>query len=557
MLETYLRQAATVLLESAIRIAPPDSRDWGQAMRGELNHVEGLWAAMMWALGGASVLAKQALASIFIPGRHGQGIPPDDALFGKDISIRQAASVIAGACILATLLFFATPPFRQALRISLRPWYSALQGTPDNSQPDLEALAMRAGQKHDATALAFCAVHLKDVAASGRLARKAVGLDPNLVWVYAVVAARHPELPEISQWVPKLERWDPQNALFPMIAAESIAISRVIRGDVKTQGGEKDPAWQSAMTAAFQSPKFDDYLDRAEDLDRRVVSRYGVNDLEEALFDEGEGIPTYALAGSVHFATSLIHSGEDLESRDDPKGGREKYWAVARFGQLIDSQGHTWFEHLMATSLQAMAYKQLQASSEKHGNKAEAALFGYLAVKFNPASEARARREEWIFGQDICERNAAVLLASGLMILIFSSILVVVTPILIAGRRRKEPPTAQAAKPVMALVALVAMTSAVGLLFSSVMLYLTYRPYWYIFHGAILNRDSSQAQDLRAFLESTRMVFGLHLYLSPGDRIYLWVSVTLLAAIGIVFILLRHFLGRARMPVLRQSPRVP
>ena len=61
MLEMHLRQAATVLLESAIRIAPPDTRDWGRAMRGELNHVEGPWAATMWALGGSSVLAKQPL----------------------------------------------------------------------------------------------------------------------------------------------------------------------------------------------------------------------------------------------------------------------------------------------------------------------------------------------------------------------------------------------------------------------------------------------------------------------------------------------------------------
>jgi hypothetical protein len=115
MLETHLRQAATVLLESAIRISPPDARDWGQAMRGELNYVEGPWAAVMWALGGASVLAKRALASLFIPGRRGQTIPPDAGLFAKDVSVRKAVLVAGGACILAALLFFAAPPFRQGI----------------------------------------------------------------------------------------------------------------------------------------------------------------------------------------------------------------------------------------------------------------------------------------------------------------------------------------------------------------------------------------------------------------------------------------------------------
>ena len=59
MLETHLRQVATVVLESAIRISPPDAREWGLAMRGELSHVEGPWAALMWALGGAGILAAR------------------------------------------------------------------------------------------------------------------------------------------------------------------------------------------------------------------------------------------------------------------------------------------------------------------------------------------------------------------------------------------------------------------------------------------------------------------------------------------------------------------
>ena len=59
MLEAHLRRAATLLLEAAIRIAPADTRDWGQAMLGELIYIEGPWAALAWALGGAGVLAKQ------------------------------------------------------------------------------------------------------------------------------------------------------------------------------------------------------------------------------------------------------------------------------------------------------------------------------------------------------------------------------------------------------------------------------------------------------------------------------------------------------------------
>ncbi len=95
MLETPLRRAANTLLESAVRIAPPDTREWGQAMREELRYVEGPWAAVMWALGGARVMTKHALISFFRPGR-GQRIEPDGGLFGKNVSLRKVALAAGG-----------------------------------------------------------------------------------------------------------------------------------------------------------------------------------------------------------------------------------------------------------------------------------------------------------------------------------------------------------------------------------------------------------------------------------------------------------------------------
>src|ERR1035441_51630 len=100
MLEMQLRQAATVLLESAIRIAPADARDWGRAMMGELNYVEGSWAGTMWALGSSSVLAKQALVSLIIPSSRGQDFIPDGGLFAKNAALRRGALIIGGACVL-------------------------------------------------------------------------------------------------------------------------------------------------------------------------------------------------------------------------------------------------------------------------------------------------------------------------------------------------------------------------------------------------------------------------------------------------------------------------
>jgi hypothetical protein len=223
-----------------------------------------------------------------IPGCRGQGIPSDAGLFAKDVSVRKAMLVTGAGCILAALLFFAAPPFRQGIRVSLTIWHEIFRVTASDGQPGLTALSKQAEKQHDPEGLAFCAVRLKNSRESARLAQGAVQLDPALIWVYAVVAVRHPDLPEISQWVPTLERWDPQNALIHLITAESIDIGNIgeawkLPSKEFAKKMEEDPAWLSAMAAAYASSRFDDYLERLKELDRRVVSRYRFNDPYELL----------------------------------------------------------------------------------------------------------------------------------------------------------------------------------------------------------------------------------------------------------------------------------
>ncbi len=551
MLDVQLRQAAAVLLESAIRIAPPDTRDWGQAMRGELNHVEGSWAAAMWALGGSSVLAKAAVVSLVIPGRR---LVPDGGIFAKSATLRKAALALGGGCVLASLLFFAAPPFRQALQVAIEPWHHLYQVGSKNFEPGFEALAKRAEMRHDPEALAFCAVRLQDPRESVRLAEEAVRLDPDLLWIYAVVGMRSPELPEAATWVEKLERWDPQNALLHLIAAEAIERTHYRRGVWSPPTQEQEQAWQDAMSAAFQSSKFDDYLDRVAQLNRRVVPRYGFYDPDEVVSRDRIDLPTHAIENSERFAKSFLNDGAVLEAKGDRKVGRDKFWTVARFGQLIDAQGRTSLEHSMGTSLQAMAYRQLEASSQREGNRTEAALYGYLAAKFDPVQGKRADFPgESAFGRDTSQRNAVVVEISGLMILVFFGLLVIALAIVIAGGRRGAHAAAKRARPVATIVVL---TSAVGALFSSTTLYLTYRPYWYIFQSAILSGDRVQTSDLSAFLSAMKMPPGLSpgagislwsalLYSgSPSFLFYVWAGVTLLGVSGLVLILLRHLLGR-------------
>jgi hypothetical protein len=200
-----------------------------------------------------------------------------------------------------------------------------------------------------------------------------------------------------------------------------------------------------------------------------------------------------------------------------------------------------------------MAYTQLQASAGKEGHQAEAALFGYLAAKFDPLKGKQAGFPgQSAFGRETSERNAAVVEFSGLMILVFCALMVVATMILMAGSRRQARATARRSKPVAILVVL---SSAVGLLFSCITLYLTYRPYWYIFQSAIQNGDRVHTRDLQEFLFAAQMLPGvphrINVLLdalfysgSPGFLFYVWTGVTLFGVIGLALILLRRFRGR-------------
>lgn len=253
----YPRRVAALLLHFAIWIAPPDTLDWGHAMLAELRHVQGNWAALLWSLGSAGVLAKHALLFLIFPSRNRAITTSGGDRFSKEDPMRKAALATTTACVIASVLFFIAPVFRQAFRVSLLPWRIIFKTDHDRLGPELQSIMKKAEQDHDAEALAFVAFRHPQSKESARLTDEAVRLHPNLVWIYGIVAVRGHSLPEIDRWVPALERFDPQNALPHLITAEKIDIDQVLREIGPHRAEDKPPAWQSAMAAAFESAKLD------------------------------------------------------------------------------------------------------------------------------------------------------------------------------------------------------------------------------------------------------------------------------------------------------------
>ncbi|MGH9378769.1 MAG: hypothetical protein ACRD1I_08220, partial [Terriglobia bacterium] len=269
------------------------------------------------------------------------------------------------------------------------------------------------------------------------------------------------------------------------------------------------------------------------------------------LSGEEYGLPSLASANAQQFAKALLQSGARLKDRGNRNGAAGKYWAVARFGQVIESQARTDSEHRMGVVLQAMAYQQLRALAGSEGNPHEAALFSYL-VNQN-ASFARERHRERLFGWYVTSRNAMVLQLSGLGMLFFSALLVVAASLLIAGNRKGGW-----WRRARSGITVVALAGGVGLLLASATVYLTYRPYWYIFQGVMQSGDAGQARDLLSFLAATQF--------PPGPRgsqlfwlyfpVYFWAGVIFAAIAALVFILLRHVREHTGPNEIQINPRV-
>ncbi len=550
----FPRTLAILLLRFGIWIAPRDTLDWGRGILSELNHVEGNWSALIWAVGGAGVLAKHAMLALILPGSHRRTVASAGELFAKEIPMRKATLTAIAACVAASLLFFAGPVFRQAFQVSLAQWHDVVhinqrwQGPRPDSE--LGASAKKAEQDHDAEALAFVAVRHWDPSESVRLAEEAVHVDPSLTWVYGVIAAQYSSFPQFDRWVSDLEKYDPQNALPYFIVAEKIDIAEVghrtnppsgfVRGITFEPRNHQSAAWQTAMAAAFLSPKLDTYLDRVKALDRKILQRYHVDDPFQVLTDEyswWSGLPSYSSQDSSLYAQSILEAGEALEARGDRQGALKRYSAVARFGQMMGSAGAFGIERV-----DQQAYQRLASLSEQGGNKEQAQLYTELAYRADQMRKAQMISLRNSFsGGDISGWNAFLLRVSGIVLLFSFGVLLACALGIIVRGKSLWPTTLRPSPVTLAL----GFIGAIGALLSSAVLYAGYRPYAEIFQRFVSKGDESGLSQLSNFLGATQVPLGASSYLGVYDAVFrFWGIVTGACALALLIAVFRHFQHR-------------
>jgi hypothetical protein len=546
----FPRRLATLLLRFAIWIAPHDTHDWGHGMLSELNHVPGNWAALIWSLGGAGVLAKHAILAVILPSSHRRTVSTASELFDKEGPMRKTTLTVIASCVLASLLLFLAPTFRQAFQVSLAQWHDIFHVrspfSEQQSDAALKALARKAEQDHDAEALAFAAVRLSSQADNTRLAAEAVRLDPNLTWIYAIIAVQCPWRPEIDSWIPQLEKWDSQNALPYLIEAEKIDIDQIKNRDIRGQDDAQSPAWQAAMAAAFRSSKLDAYSSRLKQLDREVVLRYRIDDPFQAL--EAPylyGLPSYGAWDSYRYAKSRIETADSLGAHGDRKGAGEIYWSVARYGQLLGPDGGFFLSREVKE-----VYKRLATLSERDGNNAEATF--YAALTDHVDRESEKQRASWrsrsLGGSSVPHWNAFLIRLAGLSMLFCAAVLVICAlGVMVRSRSVKR----SSFRPGPLTLAL-GFASAIGVLLSSAVLFVSYWPYSQLFQRFLKTGDDFHLSELSAFLGDTQLPLGSQFNLgswyvgSQNAVFFFWLAVTILCAVVLLIAVLRHFQTRPR-----------
>src|SRR5690348_4016866 len=523
-------------------------------MLAELHHIEGDWSALGWSVGSAAVLARHAFLALFVP----SNAQTDGNFFREEKPMRKSTAIAAAVCIAASLLFFAAPTFRDAFQLSVTQWRGLMRAAFSTGYvsfdrgPDYSKLAARAEANHDAEGLAFFALHRRSANDGAKWADGAVALNPQLTWIYAVMANGLRPRSEIDVWISKLKQFDPQNAVPYLIQAEAVQESEVRSGKFIYREYLTDPEWLNAMASAFASPKIDTYGDRVKDLDREVAQRYGIYDAHAAqneYFLIAGAFP--GMGNSIDYVKLLVSSGNDLAARGDHAGAEKEYRRAAHFGEMVEASRSVSPTPYRYSALAAMLlqgpYRQLGALYRKKGDEVQARHFADLLV-----DGERVRRDDlaqaqvYFEGRSAENRNARILGLAGIVMFLCFAILPLCAIVTIARSGSIKLSKLRSGL----FTRVLARCSVIGLLISTAALYLSYRPYAEMFRTYLRGGDPTPLLTVGTFLNdlnySQTPPPHQALYSLWTFPMYFWAGIIVLCCVAFALVIAKFFWQRRR-----------
>jgi hypothetical protein len=224
---------------------------------------------------------------------------------------------------------------------------------------------------------------------------------------------------------------------------------------------------------------------------------------------------------------------------------------VARFGQMMSTDGELTF--FMRKNMKE-AYSRLEALSQLEGNNAAAAFYASLADQFDKAAEKEQKfLRDRVRGNDVPHWNAFLMRLSGLLMLSCAALLLLCALGVVVRSRSLRLSSLHPGRLTLTL----GFGAAVGSLLSSVVLFVTYRPYSELLQRFLSKGDDAGLFELSSFLRDTQLPIGSQFNLGPGSWyvaswqvvFYFWFGVTLLCVLALLIAILRHFQTRQRASV--------
>lgn len=346
------------------------------------------------------------------------------AELGEKIMWPQPSAVsrrLCWAALAIVALLCLVPSYRQALRAAPEAWSFSRQPL---SEDTLRGVAERGLKDHDASQVAFAALHLQDLPAASRYADQAVAMDAQFTWIATRFANPVDNNPaDRSAWVERLCAWDPDNAVPYLFAAELLYARSPADGSLDDAAAlrlSNTTPWGDKMRAAFAAPRFDNYTHQRFELDRSVLRRLQGPETD-ALLWYASGLGYINLSEASAYAGLITRRfGPQAEQAGRTAEAANLYWSVARFGEHL-ANGASWeWERVFAANLEASAYASLAGLADRTGKKDEAAALTLLSQRAERArSETQvawgeANRARW----SLAERPAMLAwVASGLALL--------------------------------------------------------------------------------------------------------------------------------------------
>ena len=290
------------------------------------------------------------------------------------------------------LAFFCVREFRWGLGLPLMERRFVSDQLIDIAPAKLRALAARSPD--DPQALAFVALHLvyADPQAAYDLAGQAVSRDPSLTWIYydlalsvrGASAERRWLNPQVAQRVqaslPKLEAWDPENAVPFLLEAEFLRATAkdqpwpLISPSSHLDFPLQHPEWTAAMERAFQRSRYDAYHIRRFELERKLLTQQGWATPATVLMTVAS-FPIPNLLNLREYANFLVYyQGKNAEKAGRLDEALRDYNAASRFGLHMRGGPQTTIEDLIGVALDKIASQPLHDALVKAKRPDEAAL---------------------------------------------------------------------------------------------------------------------------------------------------------------------------------------